>query len=77
MCDRQTLYDGALSARGVHTLQSFVDGQTSIDHNAWKQGRMEWTTMSTPFSFPCFVVWEDTVDGPKVVWLSPRPEWYL
>lgn len=29
------------------------------------QGRMEWTTTSTPFSFPCFVVWKDTADGPK------------
>ncbi len=23
------------------------------------QGRMEWTTTATPFSFPCFVVWKD------------------
>ena len=30
-----------------------------------EQGRMEWTTTSTPFSFPCFVVWRETVDGPK------------
>ena len=30
-----------------------------------EQGRMDWTTTSTPFSFPCFVVWKDTADGPK------------
>ena len=24
-----------------------------------QQGRMEWTTTATPFSFPCFVVWKD------------------
>ena len=27
------------------------------------QGRMEWTTTATPFSFPCFVVWKDAPDG--------------
>ena len=33
-----------------------------------EQGRMEWTTSSTPFSFPCFVVWrEDTKKGRVVV----------
>ena len=32
------------------------------------QNRMEWTTSSTPFSFPCFVVWrEDTNKGRVVV----------
>ena len=30
-----------------------------------QQDRMEWTTTATPFSFPCFVVWKDTADGPK------------
>ena len=29
------------------------------------QGRMEWTSTATPFTFPCFVVWKDTADGPK------------
>ena len=29
------------------------------------QGRMEWTTSATPFTFPCFVVWKETPDGPK------------
>ena len=28
-----------------------------------EQGRMEWTTTATPFSFPCFVVWKDTPGG--------------
>ena len=27
-----------------------------------EQGRMEWTTNATPFTYPCFVVWR-TVDG--------------
>lgn len=30
-----------------------------------QQGRMDWTSQATPFSFPCFVVWKDTADGPK------------
>lgn len=30
-----------------------------------EQGRMEWITIATPFSFPCFVVWKDTAEGPK------------
>ena len=30
-----------------------------------QQGRIDWTNSSTPFSFPCFVVWKDTADGPK------------
>ena len=29
------------------------------------QGRLDWTKKSTPFSFPCFVVWKQTSDGPK------------
>ena len=30
-----------------------------------EQGRMKWTKKSTPFSFPCFVVWKQTPDGRK------------
>ena len=30
-----------------------------------EQGRMEWTSIATPFSFPCFVIWKDTVKGSK------------
>ena len=30
-----------------------------------KQGRMEWTTESTPFTYPCFVVWKNLADGRK------------
>ena len=29
------------------------------------QRRLEWTSTSTPFSIPCFVVWKDTPSGPK------------
>ncbi|KAI0998999.1 hypothetical protein K3495_g9197 [Podosphaera aphanis] len=29
------------------------------------QGRMEWTQNHTPFTYPCFVVWKDTLKGPK------------
>lgn len=29
------------------------------------QGRMEWTSTATPFSFPCFIVWKETAQGPK------------
>ena len=29
------------------------------------QCRMEWTSTATPFSFPCFVIWKDTPQGPK------------
>ena len=29
------------------------------------QGRMEWTSTATPFSFPCFVIWKETPQGPK------------
>ena len=29
------------------------------------QGRMEWTTTSTPFAFPCFVIWKMAEQGPK------------
>ena len=30
-----------------------------------QQGRLEWTKSHTPFSFPCFVVWKNTMEGPK------------
>ena len=30
-----------------------------------EQNRMEWTSTATPFSFPCFVIWKDTPQGPK------------
>ena len=29
------------------------------------QGRLEWTTQATPFSFPCFVVWTTKADGTR------------
>ena len=32
-----------------------------------EQNRMEWTTSSTPFSFPCFVVWRDDTKKGRVV----------
>ncbi len=31
----------------------------------YTQNRLEWTTISTPFSFPCFVVWKNAAEGPK------------
>ena len=30
-----------------------------------EQGRMVWTTQSTPFTYPCFVVWKTTPNGRK------------
>lgn len=30
-----------------------------------EQGRLDWTTKNTPFSYPVFVVWKDTPDGRK------------
>ena len=30
-----------------------------------EQGRMEWTTEATPFTYPCFVVWKNFPDGRK------------
>ena len=30
-----------------------------------EQGRMIWTTQSTPFTYPCFVVWKNTPNGRK------------
>lgn len=34
-CKNQALYDGALGARGVHELRSFVDPETAHDNNAY------------------------------------------
>ncbi len=34
-CKNQALYDGALGARGVHELRSFVDPETAYDNNAY------------------------------------------
>lgn len=33
--ERQALYDGALGARGIHELRSYVDGEHSYDNNAY------------------------------------------
>ena len=30
-----------------------------------RQGRMEWTSQATPFTYPCFIVWKDTPTGKK------------
>ena len=35
VCERQALYDGALGARGVHRLRSYVHGETPHDNNAY------------------------------------------
>lgn len=35
VCKLQALYDGALGARGVHELRSYVDGEASYDNNAY------------------------------------------
>ena len=35
VCKRQALYDGALGARGVHKLRSYVDLETAYDNNAY------------------------------------------
>ncbi len=35
MCKRQALYDGALGARGIHELRSYVDPETAYDNNAY------------------------------------------
>lgn len=35
VCELQALYDGALGARGVHELRSYIDGETSYDNNAY------------------------------------------
>ncbi len=35
VCKRQALYDGALGARGIHELRSYVDPGTAYDNNAY------------------------------------------
>ena len=35
VCKRQALYDGALGARGVHKLRSYVNPETAYDNNAY------------------------------------------
>ncbi|MCJ1461990.1 hypothetical protein MMC07_000590 [Pseudocyphellaria aurata] len=35
VCKRQALYDGALGARGMHELRSYVDPETALDNNAY------------------------------------------
>lgn len=35
VCKRQALYDGALGARGIHKLRSYVDPETLFDNNAY------------------------------------------
>ena len=35
VCKRQALYDGALGARGIHELRSYVDPETAYDNNAY------------------------------------------
>lgn len=35
VCQNQALYDGALGARAVHKLQSYVDPETAHDNNAY------------------------------------------
>ena len=35
MCKRQAIYDGALGARGVHELRSYVNSEMTYDNNAY------------------------------------------
>ena len=35
VCKRQALYDGALGARGIHELRSYVGQETLYDNNAY------------------------------------------
>jgi len=35
VCKNQALYDGALGARGIHELRSYVDPETAYDNNAY------------------------------------------
>ena len=35
VCKRQALYDGALGARGIHELRSYIDSETAYDDNAY------------------------------------------
>lgn len=34
-CKNQALYDGALGARGIHELRSYIDSKTAHDNNAY------------------------------------------
>ncbi|KAK3169511.1 hypothetical protein OEA41_008895 [Lepraria neglecta] len=35
VCELQAMYDGALGARGIHELRSYVDPETAYDNNAY------------------------------------------
>ena len=35
VCKRQALYNGALGARGIHQLRSYIDPETAYDNNAY------------------------------------------
>lgn len=35
VCKNQAMYDGALGARGIHELRSYVDPETAFDNNAY------------------------------------------
>lgn len=35
VCKNQALYDGALGARGIHELRSYIDPETAYDNNAY------------------------------------------
>lgn len=35
VCEKQVLYDGAVGARGMHKLRSYVDSETAYDYNAY------------------------------------------
>jgi len=35
VCKNQAMYDGALGARGIHELRSYVDSKTAFDNNAY------------------------------------------
>ena len=35
VCKRQALYDGALGARGIHVLRSYIHPETAYDNNAY------------------------------------------
>lgn len=61
VCERQALYDGALGARGVHELRSYVHKKTPYDNNAYTitstyhggTGALKLYTMHpTPSSYP-------------------------
>ena len=43
-----------------HRDKQVIDAEFDKLHD---QGRMEWTTAATPFSFPCFVVWKNVPGG--------------